>query len=269
MGLAPTLACALAIGVSGCGGLAREVVREATPGLVEGSVRGLNTPGLQRDLAEGVDPQAVELLAERVSGSVVDGTLRALADPARREALRDATGGLRLPLGIEHLDDVSVVRAADGAVAAAIRHIDDEQVRAWARSAVDEAVRTAFTAGRDELGGLADPGTEGLGRATREVAKQATLGFQDALDEIRRERESGAKSEDEGSILFAASKAVESGEVILDVWRVSLIMTGIALLLAIGWAVHRSRVHRQELAQRDEALLRLTPGAAPAAVAPP
>jgi len=88
----------------------------------------------------------------------------------------------------------------------------------------------------------------------RELAKQATLGFQDAIDEVAQKREEGAIPSDRGNVLEAVDKVAEGG----DRWLYAL--GALAALLAallgagIAWAIGRKRRYDREAARRDQAL---------------
>jgi hypothetical protein len=77
-----------------------------------------------------------------------------------------------------------------------------------------------------------------MASVTRELAKQATLGFQDALDEVRRAREAGAKGEGEGSVLWAATEAAESGDDLMWVLGILVALLLVAVLVLL-WLVVR------------------------------
>jgi Flp pilus assembly protein TadB len=114
-----------------------------------------------------------------------------------------------------------------------------------------------FESVRSEMGTPEERG-QALGSVAHEVAKGATLGFQDAIDEAKRQRASGEMRKDEGSLLVAAGDAAATGSRIM--WMMSIGLGVIALVLALGlvWAIRKNRARRAELEQRDEALLLLT-----------
>lgn len=258
------LTCGL--GSTGCvGATAREAASAAAPAMVDGAVEGVADPVNQRKLADGIDEAAVEKIAERLSGKIVDGTMRALSDPERRTAVAETLKDVRVPVAIEgsmdiglaRIDPKAVAAAVDAAMGKALERVDDKQMRGVVHGIVDEAVRTAFSAARDEMKS-AGPTEDQVASLTRSVSKEATLGFQDAVDQARRARDDGETQEGESSVLWAASRAAESGNTLLDVWKISLAVLGLALVGGLIWAVRQARAHRRELLQRDEALALLT-----------
>jgi len=254
------------VGAMGClSAAARDAARAAAPAMVDGAVEGVANKDNQRKLADGIDEEAVEKIAERLSGKMIDGTMRALSDPERRQAVEDAFKDVRVPIGMEgamdirvaSIDPKAVANAVDAAMGKALERVDETQMRGLVRGIVDEAVRTAFTSAREEMDG-AGPTDKQIASLTRTLSKEATLGFQDAVDEARRARDEGEKQAGEGSVLWAASRAAESGNTLLDVWKISLLVVGLALISGLFWAVRQHRVHRLDLLQRDEALALLT-----------
>lgn len=92
----------------------------------------------------------------------------------------------------------------------------------------------------------------------RELAKQATLGFQDAIDEVKTQKERGQIPEDKGNVLEAANDVAETGDITL--YLVGALAAALFLLLLIGsiWAVRRKRKYELDGRQRDQALDELT-----------
>jgi|GEM_PF-5149894 len=75
----------------------------------------------------------------------------------------------------------------------------------------------------------------------RELAKQATLGFQDAIDEVTEKRDQGAMPLSKGNVLEAVDQIAESGGTALYV--VGALAFVLAVLLGAGatWALGRRR----------------------------
>lgn len=265
--LVAALAIACSLGATACvGPAAREAAHAAAPAMVDGAVDGVTDKANQQKLANGIDEAAVEKIAERLSGKIVDGTMKSLSDPERRKLVADTLEGVRVPIGMEggmdvrvaSIDAEAVAGAVDAALGKALERVDETQMKGIVHGIVDEAVRTAFASARDELNKSGKPTESQVASLTRSLSKEATLGFQDAVDEARRARDEGEKGPGEGSVLWAASRAAESGNTLLDVWKISLMVVGLALIGGFVWAVRQHRTHRRELLQRDEALALLT-----------
>jgi len=88
----------------------------------------------------------------------------------------------------------------------------------------------------------------------RELAKQATLGFQDAIDEVSEQRDLGTIPSDRGNVLEAVDELAEGGQGTLYV--IGAIALALAVLLGVGvvWALKRKRRHEQESVRQSQAL---------------
>ena len=256
----------------GCGGMIKDVAREATPEVVSGVVEGLARPETARDVMAIADQGRVQTLTRHVSAGLVDGALDTLEDPSRGrriEALSDrvlngALATLETPEHRAQLDAL-IRRAVGSAVGAgvdsALAHALDEKaqgpMRAAMRATVSELVSVVFESVRSEMGTPEEQG-KALGSAAHEVAKNATLGFQDAIDEAKHERANGEIAKGDSSLLLAVGDAGSTGSRII--WTLAIGLSIIALVLALGliWAIRKNIMRRAELEQRDEALLLLT-----------
>jgi hypothetical protein len=112
-------------------------------------------------------------------------------------------------------------------------------------SVVTELLITVITTLKKEVGPIDFPTVETVGKGAREVTKQITLGFQDAIDQTRRDRKSGAIPESEGSVLFGVGELAENGQGSM----LNTIAGGFAaLILAIAgmlwWVSRRFRAHQ-------------------------
>jgi hypothetical protein len=87
----------------------------------------------------------------------------------------------------------------------------------------------------------------------RGLAKQATLGFQDAIDEVAEKRDRGVIPADQGNVLEAVDELAEGGRGMLYV--LGAIALGLAALLGLGtvWALARKRRFEREAARQGEA----------------
>ncbi|MCC6748791.1 MAG: hypothetical protein IT371_14115 [Deltaproteobacteria bacterium] len=242
----------------GCGPMFGKMAREATPGVVAGAVKGLADPKLQREMLAGIDEERVKTLTARVSAGIVDGLLDTLEDPSRRARLEAIVAGL-------------TEKAAGTAVEAMLARALDERLQGRLRLAMRATVTELVTAVFDTVGaraGSAEARSKAFGAAAHEIAKQATLGFQEALDDTRRDRESGKMRKGEGALLIAAGNASQTGHRIL--WTLGLGLGALAfgLGLTLTWAIRKNRLRRSELAQRDGALRLLTEAITSAAKLP-
>lgn len=232
----------------GCGGMLKDLAREVTPTVVAGAVKGIADPSTQRQLVAAVDEGRVKTVSSRLSAGVVDGVLDTLEDPARRQRLEAIVNGL-------------TAKAAGAAVDSILARSLDEKVQARMRLATRAAVADLIAVVFESVGsrtGSAAERTRAIGSAAHEIAKQATLGVQDALDDTRRDRASGKMKKKDGALLIAAGSASTTGNRIL--WTLGLGLGALAFGLAatLIWAIRKNRLRRTELAQRDGALRLLT-----------
>jgi hypothetical protein len=249
---------AFALVHAGCGAIIRDAAREATPAMISGAVEGFADPDTQRRLVEAIDEGRVRTVSARVSAAFLDGVLDTLEDPARRARLEALLNGL-------------VARAAGTAVETMLERVLDAKVGARLQLALKslmiELVTVVFETVEARTG-TPEERTMALGAAAHAIAKQATLGVQNALDETVRDRASGKMEKGEGALLIAADSASQTGSRIL--WTLGIGLTALAagLALTLFWAIRKNRSRRSELAQRDGALLLLTEAIQSAATRP-
>jgi hypothetical protein len=241
-------AAALACLCAGCGTLLRNAAEEVTPAVIAGAVEGLADPDTQRRLVAAIDEDRVQVVSARLSAGMVDGVLDTLEDPARRERLETIVNGL-------------VANASGTAVDTMLERALDERAQARMRKAMRATVTALVTATFEAVDSQTmspEARTEALGVAAREIMKQATLGFQDALDDTRRDRASGEMPQADGSLLIAANNASATGSRIVWILGIGLAAVALVTVLALIWAVRKNRLRRSEVQQRDGALLLLT-----------
>jgi len=232
----------------GCGAMLRDVAKEVTPAVVAGAVKELADPNTQRQMVAAVDEGRVATVSARVSAGIVDGVLDTLEDPARRERLEAIVSGL-------------TAKAAGVAVDSMLARALDEKVQVRMRLVMRATVTDLITVIFETVGsrtGSAEERTRAFGAAAHEIAKQATLGFQDALDDTRRDRASGKMRMKDGALLIAAGNASQTGDRILWTLGIGLAALALGLGATLIWAIRKNRLRRSELAQRDGALLLLT-----------
>jgi hypothetical protein len=239
---------ALAIVPLGCATIMKDAAKGAAPGVISGVAEGLADPNNQRLLLESVDEGRVKTMSARLSAGFMDGVLATLEDPTRRRRLDTILNGL-------------TTMVAGTAVDSVFGHVLDEKVQARLRLAMRENATDLMGAVFDTVDsrvGTSDERTAAISKVVHEIAKQATLGFQDALDETRRDRISGAMPKADGALVIGANDASRTGSRIL--WTLGIGLGSIVLGLAITLVVigRKNRLTRSELAERDDALSLLT-----------
>jgi hypothetical protein len=170
---------------------------------------------------------------------MVDGVLDTLEDPARRARLEAIVTGL-------------ATKAAGAAADTILARVFSDKVQAQGQLAMRDIMIQLIRTGSSE------EQTKALGVSVHEIAKQATLGFQDALDDTRRDRASGRIAKADGALLIAANDASQTGDRILWTLGIGLGALAAGLGITLIWAIRKNRMRRSELAQRDGALRLLT-----------
>jgi hypothetical protein len=232
----------------GCTTTLRHVAAEVTPGVIAGAVQGLADPETQRVLLSAVDEGRVKTMTARLSAGIVDGVLESLEDPARRARLEAIVSGL-------------AAKAAGAAVESSLTHVLDagvqDRLRLALRATLIDVINVTFDTVATRTG-TPEERTASFGAAAHEIAKQATLGFQDALDDTRRDRASGKMEPKDGALLIAAGDASATGSRILWTLGIGLAALALGLTITLTWAIRKNRMRRSELAQRDGAIALLT-----------
>ncbi|MCK9462456.1 MAG: hypothetical protein M0R80_22775 [Proteobacteria bacterium] len=247
-GILGLLAAALAWMSIGCGTILRNAAEEVTPAVIAGAVAGMTDPQTQRRLVDAVDEGQIETVSARLSAGMVDGMLDTLEDPARKARLEAIVNGL-------------VENASGTLVDSMFEHALEDKVQARMRAAMRATTIDLINATFETIGsnmGSAEERTQAMGAVAHEISKQVTLGFQDALDDTRRDRASGAMPKADGALLIAAGNASATGGRILWTLGIGLAVVALMTIITLIWAIRKNRLRRSELAQRDDALLLLT-----------
>jgi hypothetical protein len=223
----------------GCGAILREAVKDVTPEVITDAVKELANPETQQQVIAAVDESRVKALTARLSAGFVDGVLDSLEEPARRARLEAIVNGI-------------ASKAAGSATDTVLARVLDEGVEARMRLAMRGTLLDLLKAGGSE------EQTKAFGVAAHEIARQATLGFQDALDDTRRDRASGKMPKVDGAIVIAANNASQTGGRILWTLGIGLGALALGLAMTLVWAIRKNRLRRSEVQQRDNALILLT-----------
>src|SRR5690606_2586286 len=133
------------------------------------------------------------------------------------------------PEMVEEATEKTVSGSMDGMVAALSEEERQEQLAAAMRPLVASLVDSSVDSALND---------ENLARI-RELAKQATLGFQDAIDEVQEQKEEGTIPQDEGNVLTAADEVAESGDVVLYVLGALALVLALLLIAGTWWALRK------------------------------
>ena len=232
----------------GCTGMFKDLASEVTPAVIAGAVTALADPDTQRQMVAAIDEGRVKAVSARLSAAILDGLLDTLEDPTRRKRLEAIVEGLTRTAAGAAVDSM-LAQVLDGKV--------QGEMRLAIRTAVTDLIATIFDTVGSKMGS-AEERNKAFGAAIHEIAKQATLGFQDALDDTRRDRASGKILKEDGALILAASSASRTGNRILWTLGIGLAVVALGLAITLIWAIRKNRLRRSELAQRDGALVLLT-----------
>lgn len=183
---------------------------------------------LTKQVARDATPEAVDSGIEAALSEKNQDKVVAAVEPAR----------------VEQVTEKVVSGATDGFA----RSMNDEQRSAQVAAALVPVVHSLVDASVERA--LSD---EHLGRI-RELAKQATLGFQDAIDEVTSQRERGEIPEDQGNVLQAVDTLAKDGKTTLTLAGAAALGLGILLLIALAWAIARRHRYERDLAEHNRAL---------------
>jgi hypothetical protein len=229
---------------TGCAGMLRNMAEEVTPAVISSAIDELADPKTQTQIVEAIDEEHVKIVSARLSAGFVDGVLDTLENPARRRRLEALLAGL-------------ATKTAGTVVDTMMARILDEEVqtrmRLTLRLLVTDLISAVFEI-VDVQAGDAEEWNRALGAAAHEIVKQATLGFQDALDDTRRDRADGTMAQEDGALLIAAGNASATGSRIVWTLGIGLAAIAVGLVIMLIWAIRKNRLRRNELAERDDAL---------------
>lgn len=207
---------------------------------MEGAADALaKNPDAQKKIANGLDQEAIQEVTRKSAGGVIDGTLDSLDDKERRQRLTNEVAAITSTL------TTTLVQSAGNA---ALSDANQKKVAAMT-GALIRMVKAEV---------LPDEATVAkMMLVVRELVKNMTLGFQDAVDETHAKRESGELGKGEGSVLNAIGQAAESGNEMLYLIGIGVVVLALLALGIAIWSWRSSRLHRKELEERDEAFVLL------------
>lgn len=183
-------------------------------------------------------------VAREATPAAVDSGVKAATSEKNQRVLVDSID----PEMVEEATEKTVSGSMDGMVAALSEEERQEQLAAAMRPLVASLVDSSVDSALND---------ENLARI-RELAKQATLGFQDAIDEVQEQKEEGTIPQDEGNVLTAADEVAESGEVVLYVLGALALVLALLLIAGTWWALRKKRRYDEDSARRDREIAKIT-----------
>ncbi len=183
-------------------------------------------------------------LTKRVARDATPEAVESGIQAALSERNQDRVVAAIEPARVEEVTEKVVSGATDGWA----RSMNDEERSAQVAAALVPVVHSLVDSSVERA--LSD---EHLGRI-RELAKQATLGFQDAIDEVTSQRERGEIPADQGNVLQAVDTLAKDGATTLTVAGAVALGLGLLLLIALAWALTRRHRYERDLAERNQAL---------------
>jgi hypothetical protein len=241
------------VGASGCAETIKQSAREAAPAAVEASVKEAHEPNNRERMAEILkDPEIREATAS-LAQAVMDGVLNSVSEPQRLDRIDRATEAFVSRIGTSFT--LSLKKDMGPAISTLVADAVDRSVdRALNERTEQRMEAIALAVARGALSGMVvDPAagsgtnaaaTPALRRIAHDVAREAALGIEDAVQVSTRDQKSGRDTE--GAVLAAAGKAadVAQGALPLVFWLV----LGGAILVALGallWVVLLLRRQRR------------------------
>lgn len=242
-----TLAIALLTCSASCASTVKDYSREVVPGVVGGAVDGIADPTNQDKLAYNLQEDAVREATKRISAGVVDGAVDTLTHEERKRRL-DA-----FAVELQGMTQRMVQSSVASAVEEALGEKTQGKIRGLLRGVLSDMVATLFTSISAQLG-TPEERLEAIGKSAREISKQVTLGFQEAVDDTRIARERGQLSEDRGALLEAAGNIPKSSNVVAIGLGGALVLVVGALIAMFVMFSRRFKLHAAELEERDATL---------------
>jgi hypothetical protein len=166
-------------------------------------------------------------VARDATPAAVDSGIQAGTSDKNQEALVEAIE----PERVEEATEKLAAGAADGWTDA----MEDDQRQARIVEAVAPVVTSLVDESMEAV--LSE---EHLARI-RELAKQATLGFQDAIDEVAEQRDQGTIPSDQGNVLEAVDRVAEGGDTAIYVIGAIAVLLAVLAGAGVGWAFGRKR----------------------------
>ena len=221
----------LLLSLSSCAPATRHLSRAATQGAVEGVADAVaKHPEAQRKIADNLDEGAIRVGVERSSAGVIDGALDSLEEPARRERINKEVAAITASL-------VSTLVSSAGN--AALSDANQQKVAAMTAGLV-RLLKSELLPDQETVAKMMP--------VVRELVKNMTLGFQDAIDETQAKRNAGELPAGQGSVLWAAGEAAESSNEVLYMLGAGAVVLALAGIVVGVWAFRSAKANKAELA---------------------
>jgi len=194
---------------------------------------------------------ALVILVSSGCGALTRQVARNATPAAVESGMKTAMSDENQQAAVQAIDEERVAEAteklASGTTDGLVKALNDEErqerfaqaMAPMVTTLVDSAMETALS-------------EQQLARI-RELAKQATLGFQDAIDEVKTLKEQGAIPQDKANVLEAANDVAETD---VTLYLIGGLAAALFLLLVVGTilALRKKRKYDLEGKQRDQAL---------------
>jgi len=179
-------------------------------------------------------------VARNATPAAVDSGLRAVTSDEHQQLVVDAIDEDRVQDATEKLASGTTDGLVDALGEPERQERLTQAVAPMVSSMIDTAINQALTDGNLER--------------VRALAKQATLGFQDAIDEVKSQKESGQLPKNKGNVLEAVNDVAESGDTTLYILGGAAAVLLLLLAFGVVWALRRKRKYEYEARLRDQAL---------------
>lgn len=201
----------------GCAGTAREVTEAAAPAAVESTVDELHQPYSRDKIGDILQDEEIREASAHLVGAAVGGAWDALTEEERAERLAVATEAYASKLAFTFAEN-------------------------WEHEVGPRLSRSFQSVLDDSLVRLMSEETEArAGAIARSVAREAALGFQDAVREAQLKRD--GKTSGGADVLATVGDAAEATESALDLtpWIIGAVAAGLGAGLGFYLARRNSR----------------------------
>ena len=273
---------ALAVVTGGCGATVKEAARTATPEVVEQTIEEAKEPDNRHDIALIINDPRVAEASQSLATAIASGAVMGFTEPEHAERIGKFSEQLAVQVSsslaksmsselgpqISRIASQTVQQTLDETLERILSTETEQRVTEFTRtltqaivqgmtqelttqsdgSSGESAANLAAPAGGDRVTGP----TSGVSMLARQVGHGAALGFQDAVRETELRRRNGG--ERPGDVLALPSYLADVSTGTLPRLGVALALFGLAIIVALAWALVRARRTNHDSRAREELL---------------
>lgn len=244
----------------GCAGAMKQAAREAAPAAVKETVDEVGKPETRKDLATILNDPRIREASAALTQAIVEGAVDGLTDAERIERLQQLTDAFVSRIGVSMARSLqrevgpelssTFADAVDRSLERALGPATEERLRALALAVTRSSMQGVGEALVDPAGQPSPILRQAFGQVMRDMAYEASLGFDAAVRDAR------ARADRDGSGEVLASLATLSSwtNAMPAVLVLGALLFGLTGLAALAWmSFGARRGHRLDAA--DEASL--------------